>query len=544
MKFARALVLVPAVAIASGAMAQSQSGLDWMRIKYSSLFNREPFGWSQAQADRQFTKMFERALLAGNDSISAQDEKLAHDISRAKRRANTMRGVLSSDLNGDFKVTRDEVRAALRHKYSRRSSLHREARMQREFDRIMRSDTNRDGSITLEEIRKSADFQNVLRGTSFYSSHNSNVIPMSLDQNGDQRLTREEFLQAARKVFDEIDSDGNKLLSEQEMQKFMRSIRAIRLRQSRERRKFYRARRIARSIMRCRLPDWPKGAKPAFAAAYRGQGLANVVFKNRQQLVSVVRIHIEEGPDNIALLLSAPGNVIWQTTGVKERVAKIYLGSRFRLGTQSSVAVVGIDKTKVHFIQTSACLPFSYTSDAERKHIDRAIQALTGIAPVAVVAVASKKMVAIPSGRTDRKSINPSAIAPPKGSPAAPLWAAVGRSFPAGIIRLKPEEIVSKFPVEKSRVLPGRAGLAQLIDQGALEIAGGSVAPSAIPKLRLPVGELRIVAPIQIPPGLGGSIVRRFVLAKNVAVPKGLASQICVVSEVDGKPVPGSGRCR
>ena len=294
----------------SGSLAQSQSGLDWVRIQYSTLFNREPYGWSQAQVERQFGLVFNRALIAGDDSLSAKDEKLARDIQMAQTRANTMRDVLASDLNGDFKVSRDEVQTALLYKYASRSALYREARMQREFDRIMRSDLDRDGSITLEEVSKSADVQAALRGVNVFSRNRGNMIPMSLDQNGDKILSRDEFMASVRTVFGEIDKDGDKSLTEAEMRALMEGIREIRQRQAREQRKFYSARRMALSMMKCRLPEMPKQSKLVFAAAYRGQGLANVTFKGQQTLLSVAQLHIEEGPDALALVLSAPGNVV------------------------------------------------------------------------------------------------------------------------------------------------------------------------------------------------------------------------------------------
>lgn len=530
--------------LSSNAMAQSQAALDWVRIKFSTSFNREPFGWTQPQIDRYFGKIFDRARISGEDAISAKDEKMSIDIRTAQLRANTLRNVLTFDLNGDNSVSRDEVRTVLRHKYAMRTYTNREARMQREFDRIMRNDVDRNGTITLEEIRKSVDVQTALRGMSLYQRQRSGLIPMTLDANGDKIITRDEFMAAIHKVVAEIDTNNDKLIDEKEMGAFMRDIRNIRRRQARERSKLYRARRIARSIVKCRMPDWPKDAKPVFAATYRGLGLANVTFKNQQRLLSVAQVHIEEGPDNLALILSAPGNVIWQITGVKERVAKVYLGSRFSLGKKSSVAVTGIDKSKVHFIEASGCLPYSFSSNAERQQIGRALRATIGKDPVSIVAIANNSKVTLPSGKLDAKAANPLSITPPKGTPAATLWAAVSRSFPAGIVRLPADQIVSQIPLTKGQSLPGRAGLAQLIDQGALEVTSAGIGGSAIPQLQLPVKELRIVAPIHMPTGIGTRIVRKFVLAKDVKIPTGLSSRVCVVNEADGKPVQGSGRCR
>ena len=519
----------------------SQEGLDWMRIRYSTLFNREPYDWSRKQVERQMGKIFDRGRIAGDEGISARDEKLSEDIALAQRRANILRDVLASDINGDNKVTRDEVRAVLRNKYSYSTTLHRQARMQRDFEKIMRNDVDRDGSITIEEIGKSVEMQSAMRYRSSYGSSNYRLIPLSLDLDKDGILTRKEFMDAANAVFSEVDSDKDNVLSEAEMQRIMLEIRKVRQRQARERRKQYSARRLATQMMKCRFADLPKDAKPVFAATYRGQGLSSLTFTGKQQLVSVAHLNIEEGSDNLVLILSAPGNVVWQITGVTERVAKVYLGSRFGLGQQSSVAVSGIDKAKVSFLETSGCLPYTFSSDAEKTQISRSLRALTGAQPAGVVYASGRGQVSLPSGKQDAKAANPLAIAAPKNSPGSVFWIAVSRSFPAGIIRLDAKTVVSQIQMTAGEVLPGRAGLAQLIDQGALELPKTTSVGAA---LMLPLSELRIVAPIAMPPGLGRSVVRKFVLARNVKVPAGLDSQVCVVSEADGKPVAGSARCR
>ena len=526
-----------------GGQTFQQSGLDWIRIQFSKHFNREPYGWSVTQVERQFGVVFDAARIAGGDGISARDGDLALDIRRARQRANAIRDVLTADINGDLKVTREEARMMLRHRFAKRSMQHRPARMQRDFDRIFVNDRNRDGAITVDEIIASHEVRSVVRGSSVYRYGAKGLAPMTLDRNGDSVVTRGEFLAAVRVVFAEVDRDGDTLLSDSEMQQFMATIRDVRRRQSRERRRLFSARRIARRIMRCSFPALPDSSRLVFAAAYRGQALANVSIKGKQHLMTLIQVDIEPGPDPLTLVLSAPANVIWQITGAKQRVAKALIGSRFRIGGKSTVAVAGIAASKAHFIGTSNCLPTHFRSGAEREQIARALKAAMRIRPEAVVALNIGGKVSFPSGKAGDAGGNPQGVALPKDSPGSVLWKAVARSFPAGIVRLDAGSVVSQSPVAVAPVLPGRAGLAQLIDQGALELSPGAAGrPSRT--IVLPIDELRIVAPIHMPTGLSQAIVRKFVLASGTKMPQGLQSQVCVVNEADGKPVAGSGPCR
>lgn len=525
---------------ADSAPAFSTSALDWVRIQFGNQFNREPYDWSLKQVERQFGVLFDAARISGGDGISAQDEKLAEDIAQASQRANAIRTVLSADINGDGKVTREEVRMMLRQRYSKRMQLHREARMQREFDRIFVNDANRDGTITIGEIVESHQKRAVLSGSRNFRSSSSNAVPMSLDRNGDAVVTRDELVAAVRVVFAEIDRDKDRMLSDSEMRDFMATIREVRRRQSQERRQSYAARRIARQIMRCSFPTLPDGTKLVFAAAYRGEALANVSIKGKQQLLTVGQIDIEPGSEPLTMVLSSPANMIWQMTGATERVAKVLVGSRFSLGGKASTAVTGVANDKVHFIPTSNCLPTHFNSDQEREQIGLALKATLRTSPQAIVSLNVARKVSLPSGKIDKAATNPQAIAPPKDSPGAALWNAVRRSFPAGIVRLDPDKIVSQEKLAAAPVLPGRAGLAQLIDQGALEVP--AVAPGG--RIVLPITELKIVAPIQMPAGLSQAIVRKFVLAKGVKAPEGVHARLCVIGEADGKPVDGSGPCR
>lgn len=536
----------PPVNAQSQKQLPSPAGLDWVRNRFSREFNREPFEWSYIQIERRMGRIFDASNLSGGDFISQKDRDIADKISLAKNRARQMQFILSADIDGDNRVTRDEARIVLRHRYATRNVRNRDVRIQREFDRLFRFDRDRDGVITLAEVGRSVELTNSLRRTTSYRYRSSTVVPFSLDTNRDGKINREEFFQSVRLVFEEIDKDKNKRLSQPEMSEFMRTMYQVRRRLARQRRSSYTTSRIVRSMMRCNLPTVAKETQIVYAGAYRGKGLANVYFRGDRKLLTVAQVDIEAGTKPLALVLAAPANTVWQITGAKQRVKHVFVGSRFRLGKKPTIAVAGVDKDKVLFIGRSNCLPFDFKNDQVRAQVRKVLKTLMRGEPAALVSLGVAGKVAMPSGSKTAVGKNPQAVRLPTDSGGAPLWRAVAKLFPAGVVRFDVKQLVAQKPLVAGDVLPGRAGLAQLIDQGALELSANAGPSTQTSRFRglARIDQVKIVAPVTMPIGLSNNVVRRFVLAKGVSPPRGLSGRLCVVDEASGKPVKGSGRCR
>ena len=119
------------------------------------------------------------------------------------------------------------------------------------------------------------------------------------------------------------------------------------------------------------------------------------------------------------------------------------------------------------------------------------------------------------------------------------LWREVEEEFPAGIAQIDVESVISTHAVKPYTRLPGRAGLAELVDAGALTIAGISERfrlDSDDPKPFMTADEFRIVEKVRLPARSSG----RFILRRGVAMPEGDLSRICLLTETDMKPVKGS----
>lgn len=119
------------------------------------------------------------------------------------------------------------------------------------------------------------------------------------------------------------------------------------------------------------------------------------------------------------------------------------------------------------------------------------------------------------------------------------LWREVQEEYPAGIAQIDPATVVSAHAAGPYSVLPGRAGLAELVDTGALRITGmsrgvrigdGEMKPFTSPD------RFRITEKLRLPAGATGT----FTLPSQVPPPDGALSDACVLAEPDMKPVSGS----
>lgn len=132
----------------------------------------------------------------------------------------------------------------------------------------------------------------------------------------------------------------------------------------------------------------------------------------------------------------------------------------------------------------------------------------------------------------------------PKSAPGEMLWRQVEDDYPGGIAQVDVESVISSHPVKRYTVLPGAAGLAELVDSGALEIIGTSHG------LRLRAGDFKpriwadkflVMKKFRMPAGARG----KFTLVRNIPVPDGDLSQVCIDSDSDAMPTSSTrqGRC-
>jgi len=189
------------------------------------------------------------------------------------------------------------------------------------------------------------------------------------------------------------------------------------------------------------------------------------------------------------------------------------------------VGVTGMARDKVTIASLGGCIPyFSKPGSVEAKSALAAVNLAIGRSPDSTVAIYGANSIGIPSGVHDTKHVMTGQVALPLTGPAAALWRQVLIYNPAGVIELAPEDVVAALPAGRYKLLPQQAGLAQLVEQGALEIFMSSdallISDTEVRNTQLP-SHLLIRKKMRYPAGLFGRHSTNFVLPPGVPVPEG-----------------------
>jgi Ca2+-binding EF-hand superfamily protein len=433
----------------------------------------------------------------------------------ASVRANQMQTLLRYDLNWDGRVTREEVRrvagaARFGHGQIFNDEIQKKL-VDKAVERVMAADADGDGAVTLEEMRaQQAKTENPKRG---HSDIERARMLLALDPNKDGRLTADELIKLAQDTFARYDKDGNGLLSADEVAPLLdRSNRSA---------------AMSRLLVRCTLPKPAADAQVAALGIYEGESVPSVSVAGLDATTSTGRVIIEPGDKPIYLLLTAYDHMIWQIEGDAKRVSRAVVIARQSNG-KPGAGVTGLPAERVTFVDSSACrLSFHDTKSSKavlaRSAIEQAtehpVESLAGTYQLLAINIPSGKPAEAP--KLDRAS--------PVGVPQR-IWSKFVRFTPGGLNVIDAKTVVSPQPAEVYDVVPGHAGIVQLVQDGAIEPMSD--------------GTLHIVKPIaRFPAGLFGSLSVTYLLAKGVPMPAGSPGHSCVISEETGQPMTRAPRC-
>ena len=266
--------------------------------------------------------------------------------------------------------------------------------------------------------------------------------------------------------------------------------------------------------------------------AYEGAGLSTISFGDDDKEVGVTDISIEPGAEPLYIVLTTYKGNIWRFSGSIERIERV-VASAAEGGETSAprVGVIGVARDRVTIASHGGCIPpfFSKKDDAEatakRAVAEESVKIAIGRPPDILAATYSANSFSIPSGTHDDKHAMAGQMALPLNGPAVALWRMARLYSPAGIIELPPEAVMATLPARRCRLMPREAGLAQLVEQGALEIFRSDevvlVSSSAAQKILTP-SHLLIRKKMRYPAGLfGGHSTITFVLPPGVPEPEG-----------------------
>jgi len=482
----------------------------------------------------------------GDGKLDREDVTLHRRLAIAGMAAIAGGAVMTADLDGDGAVTEEELRIRLKYDTRARPDVPR-ANADARVAEVMAGDTDHDGRVTwVEEIAREKARRSPM------SNGGIDGVVESLLAYADKRegaLTPADLEKIGADLFAAVDTDRNGTLSQDEVEAEQRRVA--------EKRRSIAAPppRSAEQRAACAFPEASAPAKVLLLSAYEGDAVSTTAIGTQDVDVVAATVAVEPGPEPLYVVLASQRATVWRFTGAVERLERVILGSQSTGGGSDPatraiplVGAAGVPAEKVTFLPRIDCLKAFWEKPSIPAAVAAAIvREATGREPV----VATRYAVAgfsIPSATiqtSGRANVPTVVIRKPAGSltiqgganvvveaGARDLASEVARYHPGGVMEIDPATVVASRPPARFEVLPGSAGLLQLVREGALEKTAG--------------GEFLIKRKIRFPAGLQGGAAGRFLLLRGVPAPEGDVGHSCVVSEETGRPlnVAGSVICR
>lgn len=266
----------------------------------------------------------------------------------------------------------------------------------------------------------------------------------------------------------------------------------------------------------CVMPALPSDAKFILLGAHGGAAISPASIGGPSFETQVVEVKIEPGDEPLYIMASSFYPVIWRLSGATWRITRMTVTNDQKAGGVPTAGVVGLDRQRVTFLGPG-CPVVIYKTELSGAVKDK-VQQLLGRLPDAVVTPHQFVWkIALPSG--DFSYAGNGALRPDGFDPT--LWRQSMWVWSAGIADIEAKDIVGANPATPYAVLPGAAGLAQLVSEGAVR--------------RTREG-WRIIRPIPyFPAGLQVLQPDLLILAKGVPMPDGYWGGACLVIEDTGE---------
>jgi len=551
----RWIILMMAVLICGGpAQAADEDRLDALRLRIGNQLRPMTVDVLRDQA----IAAFHAADIDGVPGVSQSDYDLARRIEHARWRGQQISQILAHDLDGDGRVSREELRQSFapqaRATFQRGGALiiPTDAQVAAVIDRLtqtaLEADSDDDGMITIGEILAHL----AAKGTPPYLGRRTDqAAPLSLDSNGDGTVSAEEFNIALTTVLGEIDRDGNGTVTQPEVDAFKQVLVAIRRTVQERMEREQRSAVLAERARICAPTPVPQNAIVALIGTAEGAALSAVAVGDESEETRFAEIDIQEGTQPIYVVATSQAGMIWRFTGSTNRIYAVVIMAD---ASQKPLRVgaIGLDRTRLHFRSSSECL-LKLAGDADyARAMEVATGLLQGRTPDVVVTTHRMARARLPVGFATKDYFYAEALPQPEGSAARAVYDELIRTTPAGIVTLDPKAVVASGPVKVYDALPGFAGLMQLVEKGVIEIAEYTQAitigdakaiasgKSTLSRTRVP-DTYRILGPMTFPANMRRTGRPRFLVARGVTAPLGDAGHARVTCETGGTvPKPGT----
>lgn len=512
------------LALAGAAQAQrsgASSGLtSEMRALYWRLFGDSTQTRTAGDLQQEAREQVASTDLDGG-GLSPRDIELARGIDVSSRSADRIRQYFHSDLNRDGLLTLDEYRANLRRSDVQRFySAYETARQAGEAppsevtesttrDSIILAtyhaiDADRDGSLSLLEVFRYDD--RVMYRPAVRPVEAERFLV--LDRDGDGNVTMAE-----------VDATSAAFLAEQAMAGVGPLAEgAI---------KPDRGRPQLADAVRCRVPNPSAGARIVRLGTREGGQLSAVALGGQDEPTYAITLDIEPGEAPLYIVATSDYPTLWRLTGVTRRVEAFVGSSRARDGRSMwpAVGVTGLARGRVH------SAPYGCFGDVDERAMVSGLAATE--APQLMLRRLGRSIDAFFGAYQPQGIRLPSATAfqvapeiPPffrtlRNENAARHWQEFLGDFRGGIVSPDPRQIVSPGPTERYEVQSYMAGLAQLLEEGAITPLSNAMENYEIRRqFRYPAGlngghSASFRLPDGIPPPVGHPGHSRVVLARD-----------------------------
>ncbi len=317
-------------------------------------------------------------------------------------------------------------------------------------------DRDGNGSLSRDEIVSPASSQGA--GSSHHRQASLRAAGfaqlMTLDTDGDGRLTAAELAAQLQRQFAVIDRDGDGRISTDEHAAAAPLLRHARM--------------ILETDV-CPIPGPPlaPGTQAFAIGAARGAQLSTLSIAGQDQASTIIDVVIEPGDEPLYALLFADAPVIWRITGDSARAERIVVFSgRANDAGQPLAAVTGVPAEQVSFAEPGCIVPQRIGNQGRgySEDLKVLIGATSGVRAKALYVIGGATAFSMPAMTTQPARGTPPA---PAGFDADQWWWGLGE-WPRGLDTPDANALISPAPTETYRVLPGAMGLAQLITAGTI----------------------------------------------------------------------------
>ncbi|TQV83815.1 hypothetical protein [Denitrobaculum tricleocarpae] len=438
---------------------------------------------------KAFAPFFTKAEMDGVPGISEQDHDLRVQQQSVRQRTNFVtRHWFPYDLNSDLVVTREEIDLVARSRafksFAQKSPLvmptqEQLSQIQSEIAaEILKYFKGATDEISIKDANAMGDPNSQ---PDWAESLKRSFVPLDLDLDGDGMVSRAEFDASVRRAFADIDRDADGEIDDKELTGARERLHTMQM-AGRKKAQRQKSRPMSgRQLANCRLPEIAPEQEFLFVSAGTGTVLTNVVLDDQEETARYKHLTIEPGRKKLVLALTGSRALIWRISGATERVAHVIVGSPPRSKRDpdnvKAAGVIGIESGKVTFAQAPYCVPYVASAEkAQEKQLAATLLQLAGREPGHSSFDAGAGTLALPSMQLDKTQDTENLLnLPDNGGAGALMWARFKGENPMGVVDVDPATVVTNGNADRRDLLPGEAGLAQLLDQGAIEPAAYNV---------------------------------------------------------------------